>query len=244
MITDNVIRNGNFTSSDAVKLTGFAVNKKDPGKAFFTYIRKKNQERKLGRTIEVETNAKPFSWGHLLEPIAFDHVDTSYKLQSDITLQHPTIPFWTGSPDGFRFGDNQAVIDFKAPITLDSFCDLVDPLYEGKTGIDAINAIRNIHSDGDKYYWQLVSNTCISNSKFAELIIYMPYLSEIPLIKLSADGIPNCYWIAMASDKELPYLIDGGFYKNINIIRFEVPQSDKDFLTNRIELAGEHLIEL
>jgi hypothetical protein len=49
------------------------------------------------------------------------------------------------------------------------------------------------------------------------------------------DGDQNkIAWINWASDDELPYLIEGGHYQNLNIIRFEVPQADKDFLTKRV----------
>ena len=33
-------------------------------------------------------------------------------------------------------------------------------------------------------------------------------------------------------------------YKNLNIIRFEVPQADMDALTERVKLAGTKLINL
>jgi hypothetical protein len=118
----------------------------------------------------------------------------------------------------------------------------VQPLYDGLTGMDAMNAIRENHKDGDKYYYQLVSNACISGSKYAELIVYMPYESELPEVKALAEGNPDCYWIWAALENELPFLKDGGYYQNLNIIRFEVPQADKDFLTECVEKAGQLLI--
>ena len=71
----------------------------------------------------------------------------------------------------------------------------------------------------------------------------MPFESEIHEIKLLADGVPSAYWIAMAGDNEIPFIKDGGYYKNLNIIRFEVPQSDIDFLTERVLTAGKMLIK-
>ena len=252
-VTENKIRNGNFTSSEIIALTTLDRSGKNPGKPFFTYIEEKNMERRLGRSLDSESNARPLVWGKLLEGRVFDILGLEYSLNSQETMRHPEIDFWCGSPDGFKYDLGQTVMDIKSPVTLKSFCQLVQPLYDGLTGMDAINAIRNgyvddngiahaPHKDGEKYYWQLVSNACISKSRFAELIPYAPYESEIPEIKLLADGVDNCMWIQFATENELPFLKDGGYYKNLNIIRFEVPQKDKDFLTERVLLAGTMLI--
>jgi hypothetical protein len=141
------------------------------------------------------------------------------------------------------WNEKNTVIDIKSPITLKSFCQLVDPLYNGYDGMEAMNIVRDKHKDGDKYYWQLVSNSILNNTRYAELIIGVPYYSEIPKVKMLADGNPNCYWIAMAQDDELPFLPDDGYYKNLNIIRFEVPQEDKDFLTQKVIEASKLLID-
>ncbi len=41
----------------------------------------------------------------------------------------------------------------------------------------------------------------------------------------------------------MPYLIEGGHYKNLNIIRFEVSEEDKKALTERVIKAGKMLIK-
>jgi hypothetical protein len=237
---NNKPRNGNYTSSEIVALTTVAKDGKSFGKPALTYIEETNMERRLGRSLTDESNARALVWGKLLEGYWFDLLGLEYTLSSTETDVHPTIPYWAGSKDGMK---KDTVIDIKSPITLKSFCQLVQPLYDGFTGIDAMNAVRENHKDGEKYYWQLVSNAIINNTRHAELVVGMPFFSEIPQIKKLADGLPNCYWIAMANDDELPFLLDGGYYKNINIIRFEVPQEDKDFLTERVKKAGEFLIE-
>jgi hypothetical protein len=50
-------------------------------------------------------------------------------------------------------------------------------------------------------------------------------------------------WVDYASDDELPYLIDGGYYKNLNIIRFEIPEADKKLLTGCVLKGGEMLLK-
>lgn len=274
----NTLRIGNFTSSEIVALTtkgSRPMTEKElvdykianpkgqkkniecwPGTAALTYIEETNMERRLGRALCDESNARPLTWGKLIEARAFDLLGLEYSLVSKETIQHPSINYWSGSPDGTK---EDTVSDIKCPVTLKSFCQLVDPLYNELTGMDAMNAIRNgfvdqdgkthaAHKDGEKFYWQLVSNAILTNSKFAELIVYVPYYSELQEIKVmaqmvDASELSKHYWIAMAVDGELPYLVDGGYYKNLNTIRFEVPQSDKDLLTDCVTRAGAMLVE-
>lgn len=245
---NNIARCGNFTSSEIVALTKKAKNQKDFGAPALTYIEETNFERKLGRSIDDEKTAKPLTWGKLVEGRVFNLLGLEYTLSSTETDVHPSIPFWSGSKDGQKFDEGGTVIDIKSPITLKSFCQLVDPLYQGLAGTDVINAIRDNHKDGDKYYWQLVSNAIINGCRYAELIVYMPYKSELEDIKLMAQRVDGAeaskhYWIAMAGEDELPFLLDGGYYKNLNIIRFEVPAADKELLTECVLRAGEKLIK-
>lgn len=246
MITKNIARIGNFTSSEIVALTATGKQAEGFGVPAITYINETNMERRLGRSLSDEVSSKPTTWGKLLEPRAFGLLGMEYILSSTETDVHPTIPYWAGSKDGIKFDEGGTVIDHKCPMTLKSFCQLVDPLYEGLSGMAAMNAVRSNHKDGDKFYWQLVSNACITDSRFAELIVYMPYESELPEIKIMAanvdtDQLSKHYWIAMAGDCELPFIVDGGYYTNLNIIRFEVPQADKDLLTSLVQKAGKML---
>jgi hypothetical protein len=212
-----------------------------PGKAALTYIDEKKMERRLGRSLSTEINARATSWGSLVEGRVFDLLGLEYTLTSKQTLLHPHYPFWAGSPDAEK---KNTVPDFKCPLTLKSFCQLVDPLYRGLSGIDAINAVREEHEDGDTYYWQIVSNACIKGYDFGELIVYMPYLAELLEIKEMADRDQSgkYKWISYAEFDELPYLLPNGYYKNLNVIRFEIPKADKELLTMRVEQAGKLLI--
>ena len=273
-------RNGNFTSSEIVALLSMGERKMteaelaarpktgtgsrttlvdDPeslGEAALTYIDECNMERRLGRCLTNEITAYPTTWGNLCEGYVHDILGTDYKLMSDQTLDHPTIPYWKGSPDFLRFIDTMAdaVGDAKCPMTLKSFCQLVDPYYlGGLTGMDYINAIRfgwkdkdgvfhKKHDQGEKYYWQLVSGSCLTDVKYAELIVFAPYRTELSKIKAMAEGNPDYYWAFYADDSKLPYLPEGGLYKNLNVFRFEVPFLDKQLLHRRVELAGKKLI--
>lgn len=253
---DHSLRAGRFTSSKIAALMSNGKVKGTYGEPFYTYVEEKYFETKLGRRLDNETNAKPTSWGKLVESIAFEELGMEYNLVSQETIVHPENELWSGSPDLQKLDEGQTVCDEKCPMTLKSFCQLVDPLYDGLKGIDAMNAIRfgwvdkngkarKKHKDAEDYYWQLVSNSILLGTKYAELIVFVPYQDQLDKIRESAankDGDQNKYWsIYNSTNEELPSLIPGIHYKNINIIRFEVPQSDKDALTERVNAACKEL---
>lgn len=262
-------RRGNFTSSEIVALT--EIGKRDMtdeelvarpkkgvgskttqvfdnrvnGQSAISYIEECNMERNLGRCLENEINARPLTWGTLVEGRVFDLLGLEYQLVSKETIVHPEFDYWAGSPDAKA---EDTVGDIKSPNTLKSFCQLVYPLYNEIHGIDQMTHIRETHKDGEKFYWQLVSNAILTDSKFAELIVYVPYKSELQEIRDMAANMDDekqyrFMWINSASDEELPWIPDGGYYKNLNIIRFEVPEEDKKFLTERVEICGKLLIK-
>lgn len=255
---NNPIRNGNFNSSEICALMSKGRSKDAFwGEPAYTFIEETNYERMLGRAITDEVQARPLSWGNLVEGHVFGLLGPEYILTSGQTDQHPEIPFWVGSKDGLKKDKGGTVFDIKSPLTLKSFCQLVAPLLLGFTGMDAMNAIRNgyeyrgatfkKHKDGEKFYWQLVSNACLVGAKWAELIPFMPYkkeLEEIKLLALKAEGedMAKYSWIQFAREDELPFIQEGGRFTNLNKIRFEVPQSDKDLLKSRVLAAGKMLL--
>lgn len=259
---NNINRCGNFTSSEIHRLMSNGKKAGEPGKPFYSYVQECNWERKLGKSIDTESNAHPLSWGKLCEKYVFQNLlGTEYKMCAQDTIMHPTIDCWAGSPDGEKFDEGKTVTDEKCPMTLKSFCALVEPLVQGLTGMDAMNALRNglvnengqetitPHKDADAYFYQLVSNAILTKSKFAELIVFCPYQEELEAIREFASLIDDpaeqrkYYWIVQASDDELPYLIKGGKYSNLNKIRFEVPAPEKVALTTRVGMGNKLLIK-
>lgn len=240
-------RIGNFTSSEIVALTCMDRSGKQFGQKALTYIREKRMERRLGRSIKTETTAKALSWGTLCEKAVAKLLSEDYIFTSDQTDIHPAFPYWAGSGDAVKLDEGRTVGEVKCPITLKSFCDLVDPIYDGLTGMDAMNKIRDVHEDGEKFYFQTVSNSILKKTKYGELIVYMPYKSELQFIKMMAmnaegEEAGNYYWINNAREDELPFLNEGGFYSNLNVIRFEIPRSDIEFLTDKVTKAAELLL--
>jgi len=249
----DAIRNGNFTSSQVVKLMSNGKAKGEIGAPAKTYIKHTNWERGLGRSIQKEANTRPLTWGSFCERRVNDLLGVAYKFQGQDTIGHPTIDYWKGSPDAFKFdGEKVILTEIKCPITLGSFCELVDPIYKGLEGSEAMSIIRESHKDGDKYYWQMVSNAILAELKlgvdidFCELVVYVPYQSELESIKNEVANMDDVKqyrykWIAFADEDELPYLVDGGKYKNLNKILIQIPQADKDAATERIKFCGQFL---
>lgn len=271
------IRNGCFSSSEIVNLlsTGSRTMTEEelldykktnpkskkttiecwPGKAAITYINQKNMERRLDRSLDGELEARATSWGKFVEKLLFSMLEEEYTYNSSETLVHPEYDCWVGTPDGYKKVKNKTVVDAKCPFTMESFCKLVAPLYNGFEGMEAMNALRNgytdktglfqpPHADAEKYYTQLVSNACIDDCSHAELIIYCPYESELQAIQAAAvqSGDPSVYFIANASKNALPYIKDDGFYQNINIFSFKIPDEDKKLLTETVKKAEKYLI--
>jgi len=199
---------------------------------------------KLHALLTEKTDARPLIWGKCVEKPAFDVLGLEYTLCSDKSIQHPTIPFWVGSPDAVT---DTVVADLKCPQTLTSFCQMLEPYYEdGKLVHEAmtIEAVRENHKDGDKFFWQIVSNAVLTGKKKGELIIYVPYFDELETIRARAEGVPEYYWIFYCDAEKLPYLVREGDYKNINVIQFDIMQRDVDFLTERVLECGKKLIQI
>lgn len=240
-ITLNELRVGNFTSSEAYRLCGYDRAGKNPSEDFYTYIEEKNMERELGMSLGLETEARPLQWGKHCEQFAFEHTEMKYTLTSDVTMVHPKYDFWVGSPDGHS---EDAVFDLKCPMTRKSFFKMVagNGIFDMVDGFTRNGAEYKKHTDGKKYLMQLISNAIITGKSYCELLVYMPYQKDLSAIKEAAKDVYN--WIYYAADIELPHIHEGGPFKDITTIRFEVPQREADFLTERMELASTYLIPL
>mgnify|MGYP001572601631 CR=1 FL=1 len=247
-IVNNLDRVGNFTSSTIVALTTLNRDKSWPGEKAQTYISEKMMERRLGRSLSVDVDARATVWGKFLEPVVFEMLP-EYTPLGQTTFTHTKYPKWKGSPDGLK---PETIGEAKCPVTPKSFCQLCQPIYDGMTGMEAMNAVRNgwkdkngiftkPNPDAEKFYWQIVSNACIHDCKYGELIVFMPYNSQLADLRLRADGEPDYYRIWASTDEELPFLPDGGYYSNLNTIRFEIPDEDKAILENYVIKASKML---
>lgn len=226
-------RHGTFSSSSIHILTQLNKAKTDFSEKAQKYIKQVGYEIELGRPLNAERDSRPTSWGTFVEARAFNLLPIEYQLVSQQRLFHPEISTWSGAPD--LIIDSEVVSDVKCPFSLEMFLDKVKALNE---------SIETYKKEFPGDYWQLVSNAILTGAKYAEAIIYVPYLSELQSIRIMASEYdsPSTNWIKYAEDCELPYLVDGGKFENLNIFRFEVPQADKLFLTEKVKAASNLLV--
>jgi hypothetical protein len=255
-VINNVLRIGNPTSSEIHRILKTSkrgttlVDQRGsknpfagwPGGASQTFIDECNMERRHGKSLETEVFDKKLAWGNIVEKYVFGLLGMNYTLTSNVSFSHPHIPYWVGSPDAHN---DDTCGEIKSPFTRKSFSMLVDPMMKYK-GMDAMQAIRDTHESGEKYYWQVLSNSCILGKKYQELQVYMPYQSELKAIrhlvhKLPGSEVGRYMWIANSIDDDLPYLPDGGYYKNLNILKFEAPKEDRELLEQAMAMVGEYL---
>lgn len=232
-----------------------------PGAPFHSYVEDCRIERFFLDEIDSTADVFSFAWGKLCELIVHEKLPRDYSFQSDVTIPHSEIDGWVGTPDGFKdiyvwkdFDGVQVgikavtVTDIKCPSSKRGFYNLIRDLYtfdgftvtkkENVNGDEIIQLIRNRSKEGEKYYWQLVSNACIVDAEYAELIVYMPYYEDLDVIQAYNTELDEPFYIVNRKlNSELPYIMKETGIDDLNIIRFKVPQEDKDFLTGRVKLA-------
>ncbi len=228
------LRIGNFTSSEIYRLVSKGKSGGLSEKAL-TYIEEKNMERRMLRSVDTEVHTKDMAWGNFLEQRVLDLLGTEYQMTSKTTDLHPTVPNWAGSKDLIVEGVKISEIKCYQP---KNFCTYTDALLTQDTEV--------IKKECPKEYWQLVSNACILGLNVAEAITYMPYKSELDEIRqMALDYTDIDQWkyrfIYEGTDEQLAHLPDNGYYKNLNVFAFTIPEADKDLLQKKVIEASKIL---
>ena len=205
--------------------------------AGMSYIMEKLYEYRHGITLDA-TDTIQTQWGLACEMYVFKTIEPHYELMGDMPIRHPQYDFWRGSPDA-KNHKLKAVTEIKCPFTRLSFSKLVEPLYRGMDGIEAMRFIRENHSEGESYYWQIVSNGILTGFDTAELIVFMPtrtQLTEIKEMLYHLDEVEQrrFYRIAMMDEDSLPHLHERAEYKPMNKVIFKIPEEDKQLLIERM----------
>jgi len=250
------VRVGRITSSEIVALTKNGRAKGEPGAPFYTYVQECIMERFFKQSLENKVEVLAMNWGLLCEKIVHELLGLQYQFHSNVTFVHPKYPEWVGSPDGSIEKEilKKKVIDTatetKCPLTRKAFYNLVSELYDfdGLTvtkkknidGNDIIQRIRENSNEGEKYYWQIVSNACILGANYGELIVFMPYYEQLETIHEFNNSLDESFWfVARAKEGELPFIYKESGIENLNVIRFKIPLEDKQFLEERVKKAIE-----
>lgn len=241
---NNSNRLGKFTSSNVYKLIKEGRGKEDFSAPGLTYIEEKSIERKMQSCLDGGAHTQSLAWGNFMELVVYSILGVQYQISSKETSLHPIHGnFWSGSKDLFtvnaQTGKMESIAEIKC-YQKKNFALYTDCILK--------KDIELFKEQFPKEYWQIVSNVCIEGVEIGEAITYMPYVSEAELIKEMAENHDGAdawkyKFIRDLPIEDLPFLPDGGHYKNINKFAFVVPDEDKKLLEERILLAEEKIKE-
>lgn len=239
-----------FTSSEVYNLMSEGKGSQ-VGKPFYTYIRNKLFEHQAGRELTNSSNAKPTAWGTYMEKYVFENYLKYSKMDLESKNVIPYLgeieelhDFYCGTPD--LIGAN-SVGDIKCPFTLVSFLIAFNC-------VDILELIK-VHPDGEKFYWQLISNAILTGKDNCTLTFWVPrgyrieeYGEEESEILRIHDQIKNCgdptmQWGLWADTEELPYLLNKETAQ-IKTFEFEATKTEKQRLLDRLVLATKELKRL
>ncbi len=235
-ILDNRERVGSFTSSQVYRLMAKGRGEYNFGAGALTYIQEKQIEKRMGRSLSIESYSRATSYGSMMERFVFSLLGMDYRLVSSESLRHPSINGLSGSPDLIAIDKIGEIKNFYPK----AFAILADALKTGSTDI--------IKSTNPAVYWQCVSNAMICSKDKAEIILFMPYESELDSVRDFAENYDGgdidpwqIRWIYEVPKNELPYLPNSGYYSNLNVFEFIIPTADIQELTERVLKANELL---
>jgi len=243
---NNIERIGHVTSS-RIHLLCAKGRSKSPitgntwSSGALTYFEEKRIERKLGRTIDTGAYSRPAAWGNFLELIVFDKLGIEYKIESQMSTEHPDEEFkgvWSGSAD--LIAPSVKIGEIKC-YQLKKFAQYSDAILK--------KDIQNIKDNFAQEYWQMVSNAIINKVEKAEAISFAPYESQLPELREWADNYEGAdkwkyRFISEEPAENLALLKDKGHYQDINMFEFTVPQEDIEFLTEKVRLAKLEITHL
>ena len=242
--TNITSRAGMFTSSSIYKLMSNDRKGTGIGSTGLTYIDQKKREAKLGRQLQQEKSFRSAAWGTMLQHRVLNVLlNTSYIPVSDKREQHDFLK-WNGSAD---FKTENSIGDIKC-FELDNFTSTHDAATKG---------YETLKKECPDIFWQLISNAILYKKEKIKLILYVPYKEELSIIRdesewqkiLTQEQFENKHfqsWLQSLSymeDDELPYLVKGNHYKNLTSFQFDIHESDRIALTNRVILATKILNE-
>ena len=236
-------RVGCFTSSQIHKL----IKSGRGGEIFSavgkTYIKERKFERLLGRSNGTNPYTQAIAWGHIMEQLCYSKLELAYTLCSDETTAHHDpeyAEFWKGTQDYII--QTHAIAEQKS-YQLKKAAEYSDCLMQ--------KDIELFKNEFPEEYWQIVSNACINNVKLGEAISYIPYRADLENLRdkmqttdiLEHWGFGEELWkyrfIIERDIYDLPWIEEGGYFKDITRFRFLIPVEDMEILSERVKLANE-----
>jgi len=215
---DNENRIKNFTSSQMFRVMGTPAVVK-------TYIRKKEAERALNRSIDLGGNAKPMTWGKIMEAFFFSQekyfpTGCGYSLCNKKTVLHPKYSYWAGSPDLEGKEDVGEIKCFEP----DNYYQLAKDLINVKTGKTTLEEFKK---DNKEVYWQVVSNGVILGKPKCTIFAYIPTLEELEDCILLIEETGFCETIGL-DPNAYKYIVDAKLFDKMSTLPY-LDTSKTDF---------------
>jgi hypothetical protein len=235
-----------FTSSKISVLMVDGKGKYGFGAGAITYINQKLMELELGRGISLPVNKWEMSWGKLWEVWVHWQLGSEYELIIDKTTIHSKYEFWSGSED-FKVKTDAGCISELKCYQMENHFKYSKCLQQGD--------VRIFKKEFPSEYWQIVSNSCIHNTKYGEAIAFMPTeenLIEMRELVEDTDYVEkhikdDPFKYKFITDKDLwdlPFIPSHSDFPSMTKFRFIVPIDDKILLTKRVLDANKLLNEL
>lgn len=211
------------------------------GAGAITYIKERIAEFELGRGVEKDVYTQDMAWGKLWERYVNSILGFEYEMIIDKTTVHPNYPFWSGSQDFNKHIDGGCISELKC-YQLKKFHSYSRCLIK--------QDIQLLKENFKQEYWQIVSNSCINNTKYGEAIAFMPTQKEVEemrerleytdyIVKELKDDEWKYRFIWEKDLYDLPFIPEHSDFPSMIKFQFEVPQEDKELLTERVEKAIE-----
>lgn len=232
-----------FTSSKISVLTLEGKGAGGFGAGAITYIKEREKELELGRGLSLPIYKQDMVWGKCWEPWVHWQLGSEYELIIDKTTLHPKYNFWSGSEDFKVHIEGGCISELKC-LQLSNHYDYVKCLE--KTSVPIFK------KDFADKYWQIVSNSCIHNTKFGEAIAFLPtqenliemrdLLENTDYVEKHLKDDPWKYRFIYEKDLyDLAFIPEHSTFPSMVKFRFEVPIEDKIFLTKCVITANKIL---
>jgi hypothetical protein len=235
-----------FTSSKISVLTVSGNGKYGFGAGAITYINQRAMELEFGRGISLPINKWQVAWGKLWEVWVHWQLGSEYELVLDQTNIHPKYVYWSGSIDFNVKVDGGCIAELK--------CFQFEEYYKLSKCLEQQN-VDLLKKDFKEIYWQIISNSCIHNTKYGEAIAFMPreadliemrrLVEETDYIEKHIKDDPFKYRFIVDRDLyDLPFIPEHSDFASMTKFRFEVPILDKIYLAGQVIKANKLLNEL
>lgn len=214
------------------------------GAGAITYINDKKKELEYGRGLSLPINKQDLLWGKLWEVWVHWQLGPEYELIIDQTTVHPKYSFWSGSQDFNVKIDGGCVSELKC--------------YQLSNHYDYVKCLQNLdvsifRKEYASEYWQIVSNSCIHDTKYGEAIAFLPteknliemrqLLEDTDYVEKHLKDDPFKYKFVWDKDLwDLGFIPNHSDFPSMVKFRFEVPINDKIALTERMIKGGKILL--